>query len=500
MNEPGKSDSPIVPMNPANEGHRTTGRPKERGEGRELAKENLLQGNSHRTLSRARLQSALDRIRQAAPQDKGLKFTSLWHHVYGIDRLREAYLSLKRQAAPGVDGQTWQEYGKDLERKLQDLSERLARGAYHAQAVKRAYVPKQDGRQRPIGIPTLEDKLVQRSTVEVLNAIYETDFRGFSYGFRPGRKCHDALDALYVGIQTRKVSWVLDADIRGFFDALNHEWLIKFVEHRIADQRLVRHIKKWLNAGVLEDGVHTEQEDGTPQGGSISPLLANIYLHYVFDLWSDQWRKTQTGGDVIIVRYADDFVVGFQYQADAQRFLVDLRERFAKFNLELHADKTRVIEFGRYAASNRNQRGQGKPETFNFLGFTHICGKSRKGKFKLVRQTIAKRLRAKLATTAQELRRRMHHKIHEVGQWLASVIRGHHRYYGVPDNWQALKMFNAGVCAHWKRALGRRSQKGYVRWDVMTRIARQWLPDPRIYHPYPAERLCVNIQGKSPVR
>ena len=500
MNEPGKSDRPIVPGNPANEGHCTTARPKERGEGRGLAKENLIQCNSPRTQSRARLQSSLDRIRQAARRDKGLKFTSLWHHVYDIDRLREAYLSLKRQAAPGVDGQTWQEYGKELEGNLQNLSGRLARGAYHAKAVKRAYVPKLDGKQRPIGIPTLEDKLVQRSTVEVLNAVYETDFRGFSYGFRPGRKCHDALDALYVGIQARKVSWVLDADIRGFFDALNHEWLIKFVEHRIADQRLVRHIKKWLNAGVLEDGEHTEQEEGTPQGGSISPLLANIYLHYVFDLWADQWRKRQARGDVIIVRYADDFVGGFQHQTDAQRFLVDLRERFAKFNLELHAEKTRVIEFGRFAASNRQRRGQGKPETFNFLGFTHICGKDRKGKFKLVRHTIARRMQAKLATIAQELRWRIYRKVHEVGQWLASVVRGHHLYYGVPDNYFALAAFSRGVYEHWRRALSRRSQKAHITFARMNRLRERWLPRPRIHHPYPSERLRVIIQGKSPVR
>jgi group II intron reverse transcriptase/maturase len=487
-------------VNPANEGHRTTARPKERGEGRGLAKENLIQQNSHRTQSRAKLQSALDRIRQAAQKDKGLKFTSLWHHVYDVDRLREAYLSLKRQAAPGIDGQTWEEYGKNLESNLQSLSERLARGAYHAKAVKRAYVPKADGQQRPIGIPTLEDKLVQRSTAGVLNAIYETDFRGFSYGFRPGRKCHDALDALHVGIHHRKVSYVLDADIRGFFDALNHEWLIKFVEHRIADQRLVRHIKKWLNAGVLEDGVHREQEEGTPQGGSISPLLANIYLHYVFDLWADQWRKTHAQGDVIIVRYADDFVVGFQYQSEAERFLADLRERFRQFNLELHADKTRIIEFGRFAASNREERGQGKPETFNFLGFTHICGKSRAGWFKLVRQTMARRMRAKLATIARELRKRIYRKIQEVGPWLASVVRGHYQYYGVPGNFPALAVFNKIVCRHWQRALSRRSQKGYVTLPRMDRLCERWLPSPRICHPYPNERLCVAIQGKSPVR
>ena len=319
------------------------------------------------------LQSALERIRQVACRDKGARFTALWHHVYNVDRLREAYFSLKRNAAPGVDGETWQHYGEDLEGNLQELCTRLKRGAYRAKPVRRVYIPKADGRQRPLGVTALEDKVVQRAVVKVLNAIYESDFLGFSYGFRPGRNPHNALDALYVGIMRKRVNWMLDADIRGFFDAIDHEWLMKFVEHRIADQRVLRHIKKWLNAGVMEDGKRTQAEKGTPQGGSVSPLLANVYLHYVFDLWVHQWRKRHARGEVIIVRFADDFTVGFQYREDAERFLEELRERFQRFHLELHPEKTRLMEFGRYAAENRKRRGEGKPESFDFLGITHTC-------------------------------------------------------------------------------------------------------------------------------
>jgi RNA-directed DNA polymerase len=446
------------------------------------------------------LSQALDRIRQAARQDRELKFTSLWHHVYGVDRLREAYLGLARQAAPGEDRQTWQDYGKNQEANLRDLSERLKRGTYRARPVKRVYIPKADGRQRPIGIPNLEDKIVQRATVTVLNAIYEEDFLGFSYGFRPGRSCHQALDALAVGIQSRKVSYVLDADIRGFFDSLDHEWLIKFVEHRIADRRVIRHIRKWLNAGVLESGKHVKQEEGVPQGGSVSPLLANIYLHYVFDLWADHWRQKHARGDVIIVRYADDFVVGFQHASDAERFQSELRERFRQFKLELHAEKTRVIEFGRFAAERRKRRGEGKPPTFNFLGFTHSCSKTQRGKFVVLRRTMAKRMRAKLLEVKQELRRRMHADCQIVGRWLRSVVQGYTRYHAVPRNLQAAHVFRHWVIRLWRETLSHRSQKGAVRWDRMARLAQRWLPIPQICHPYPETRLNVIIQGKSPVR
>ena len=516
MNESGKSDRPVVPEKSVKmdywEFHQWY---KQRMEGRGLAKENgqedhllppagpakQFDGTQRPVATSEDLHSALDRVRQAASRDRELKFTSLWHHVYDIDRLREAYLALKRNAAAGVDGQTWQAYGKELESNLQSLSDRLVRGAYRARPVKRGYVPKTDGRQRPIGIPVLEDKIVQRATVQVLNAVYETGFLGFSYGFRPGRSAHMALDALAVGIQTRKVNWLLDADIRGFFDTLDHEWLVKFVEHRIADDRVVRHIQKWLNAGVMEEGKRVEQEEGVPQGGSISPLLANIYLHYVFDLWADQWRKTRAQGDVIIVRYADDFVVGFQHESDARQFLEELKERFRQFNLELHAEKTRVIEFGRFATERRERRGQGKPQTFNFLGFTHVCDKTRRdGSFVVLRRTMAKRMHAKLKSLYQALRRGRHLPVCEVGRWLGRVVSGHYRYYGVPRNYAALDLFRHRIRKLWQRAMSLRSQKGRISEARMNRIVECWLPNPRICHPYPSARLAVMIQGKSPVR
>jgi group II intron reverse transcriptase/maturase len=438
------------------------------------------------------VQQALAWVRQAARKDKKLRFTSLLHHIYNPSMLREAYFGLKHDAAPGVDGQTWQSYGQDLETNLQDLSARLKRGAYRAKPTRRAYIPKPDGRQRPLGVTALEDKLVQRATTEVLNAIYETDFLGFSYGFRPGRSQHNALDALYAGLLTRKVNWVLDADISGFFDAINREWLMKFVEHRVADQRVGRLICKWLNAGVLEDGERTYSDTGTVQGGSISPLLANIYLHYAFDLWVQQWRKTQAAGDVIVVRYADDFIVGFQHRAEAERFLAALRQRFAKFGLELHPDKTRLIEFGPWAALNRQKRGLGKPETFNFLGFTHICAKKRDGKnFTVLRQTMRKRLTAKLAEVKAELKRRMHEAVPKVGKWLASVVDGHCRYYGVPMNSPALSRFRFEVVWLWQRTLCRRSQTGRITWDRMKQLVARYLPVARVYHPYPLRRLGV---------
>lgn len=420
-----------------------------------------------------------------------MQFTTLWHHVYDVNRLRQAYLALKRDAAAGMDGETWRHYGEDLERHLEDLSARLRRGAYRAKPVKRVYIPKADGRQRPIGIPVLEDKIVQRAATEVLSAVYETDFRGFSYGFRPGRSAHDALDALSVGMTRRKVNWVLDADIRGFFDAIDHGWLMQFVEHRIADQHVLRHVKKWLNAGVLEDGQRVRVEAGTPQGGSISPLLANIYLHYVFDLWADHWRRTRTHGDVVIVRYADDFVVGFQNRSDAERFRTELQERLGKFNLELHAEKTRLIEFGRYAAERRRRRGQGKPATFDFLGFTHICGRDRRGRFIVLRQTMRKRRAAKLAEIRDQLRRRLHWPVWEVGQWLRSVLQGYYRYYAVPRNYPALQTFREEVVRLWYRSLRRRSQKTRVTWARMSHLEERWLPKPRILHPYPDARVSV---------
>ncbi|MGH9433120.1 MAG: group II intron reverse transcriptase/maturase, partial [Terriglobia bacterium] len=409
MNGPGKSDRPVVPEQFPNK----AGPPAAEGmKGRGLAKGNPLPQNASRTPSRSDAPRAPERIRQAAKGDKKKRFTALLHHIYSLETLRTAYFSLKKEAAPGVDGETWQHYGEELDKHLQDLSQRLKRGAYRAKPVRRVYIPKADGRQRPLGVTALEDKIVQRATVEVLNAIYESDFLGFSYGFRPGRSPHHALDALYTGLLTRKVNWVLDLDIRGYFDGISHEWLVKFVEHRVADRRVVRLIQKWLNAGVLEDGKHLRVEEGTPQGGSASPLLANIYLHYAFDLWVQAWRRKRARGEMIVVRFADDIVLGFQVKADAERFRAELTERFGKFALELHPQKTRLLEFGPYAAAERKRRGEGKPETFNFLGFTHICARSRNGRFWLRRITISKRMRAKLKEVKDQLTRRMHLSAH----------------------------------------------------------------------------------------
>ena len=492
MNGQGKSDSPVVPGNSPNKGGGQRPPPAEGREGRGLAKGNSPEPTTPRTQGRLRVQQALGRVRQAAQKDHGLRFTALLHHVYNPDALREAYFGLKRDAAPGMDGQTWGRYGENLEANLQELSQRLKRGAYRAKPTRRAYILKPDGRQRPLGVMAVEDKIVQRAMVEVLNAIYEVDFLNFSYGFRPERSPHQALDALYTGLLTRKVNWVLDADIRGFFDALDRGWLIQFLEHRIADQRVLRLIRKWLNAGVLEDGKRTFSETGTVQGGSISPLLANVYLHYVFDLWVQQWRHRQAKGDVIVVRYADDFIVGFQSKTEAEAFLAALRERLARFGLELHPDKTRLIEFGPFADRNRRGRGQGKPETFNFLGFTHICSRKRSnGMFTVLRQTQRLRLQAKLAKIKAELKERMHEPVPELGQWLGSVLRGHLQYYGVPMNAPALHLFRFQMARLWHRTLCRRSQKGRILWDRTKRLIERYLPPARVCHPYPLKRLGV---------
>ena len=501
----GKSDDPIVPENPPNnDGRSTHVRPDlsaEEGEGRGSAKGNPLEHTTLRTQSREGVQQVLDRIRQVAQRDRNTQFTALLHHVYNLEMLREAYFGLKREAAAGIDGQTWRSYGKDLESNLEDLSGRLKRGAYRAKPTRREYIPKPDGRQRPIGVMTLEDKIVQRATTTVLNAIYDVDFLGFSYGFRPGRSQHNALDALYTGLLTRKVNWVLDADLRGFFDTLDRDWLMKFIEHRIADPRILRLIRKWLNAGVLEEGQRIVSQTGTVQGGSISPLLANIYLHYVFDLWSQQWRCQQAHGDMIIVRYADDFIVGFQSQTEAETFLAAVQKRLTQFGLELHPDKTRLIEFGPFADKNRRDRGEGKPETFNFLGRTHICGRKRSnGRFTVLRQTQRSRRQAKLAEIKVELRRRFHEPIPALGRWLASVIRGHCQYYGVPMNGPALYLFRFQVGRLWQRALSRRSQKGRVTWERMARLIDRYLPKARICHPYPLHRMGVITQGRSRMR
>lgn len=500
MNDSGNSDKLIVPEKRANKGSGGPV-PAERVEGRGLAKGNSGEQIRFWTQGQNDLHHALDRIRQVARENREERFTAIWHHVYNVNRLRQAYYALKRNAAPGSDGVTWQDYGEALESNLNALSTHLQRGSYRARPVKRIYIPKADGRERPIGITTLEDKIVQRATVEVLNGIYEEDFKGFSYGFRPGRNPHQALDALTVAIEHHKVSWVLDADIKGFFDTMDHDWIPRFVEHRIADKRVHRHIRKWLKAGVLEDESWRAEEEGTPQGGVISPLLGNIYLHYVLDLWVEQWRKKTARGDVYIVRYADDFVVGFQYKEDAERFQRAVKERLGKFNLELNEAKTRLIEFGRFARPNRRDRGDGKPETFNFLGFTHICSQTRRGKFCVLRTTMIKKMKAKLVDIRMELRKRMHRPVYENGQWLQSVLRGHYQYYGVPRNIRAMQLFLYEVTRLWHRVLRRRGdKKRKFTWRNTSRLVQKWLPKPRITRPYPNVRLSVTTRGRSPVR
>jgi group II intron reverse transcriptase/maturase len=441
----------------------------------------------------------LDRVREVARRDKEARFTALLHHV-DLNRLRAAYWAISPKAAAGVDGVTWDSYGQDLEANLRDLHGRVHGGRYRARPSRRAYIPKADGRLRPLGIAALEDKIVQRAVVEVLNAVYEADFLGFSYGFRPGRGPHDALDALSAGIYKKRVNWVLDADIRDFFTSLDQGWLAKFLGHRIADKRVLRLIGKWLSAGVIENGTWSQTVEGSPQGASVSPLLANVYLHYVFDQWVQWWRRKHARGDVIIVRFADDFTAGFEHLGDAKQFMQDLRERFAKFSLQLHPDKTRLIEFGRYAAERRAARGLGKPETFDFLGFTHICGKTREGRFGLRRITVSKRMRAKLKEVKDQLKRRRHEPVPEQGRWLGRVIRGHLAYYAVPGNVRAVRSFRKQVTRHWLAALRSRSQRHRLNWDRMNRLATRWLPPARVLHPYPDERFDVRTRGRSPVR
>ena len=409
-----------------------------------------------------------------------------------VDLLRESCYALKRKAAPGVDGVTWHEYETGLEERLVDLHGRVHRGAYRAQPSKRKYIEKSDGRLRPLGIAALEDKIVQAATVTILNQIYEEDFLGFSYGFRPGRSQHDALDALAFAIEHKKVNYILDCDIRSFFDNLDKSWLLQFVEHRVADPRILRLIQKWLKAGVMEDGIWSDPETGTPQGSVASPLLANIYLHYAFDLWVNVWRQKWAQGEVMVVRYADDIVLGFQYQTDADRFREHLTERLQKFGLELHPDKTRRNEFGRFAELNRKKRGEGKPETFGFLGFTHICGKTKNEKFALKRKTIAKRMAAKLKEIKQQLRTRMHDPTALTGKWLQSVLQGYFNYHAVPGNLSRLCIFRNRVIRLWRWALRRRGQKRRPNWARMSRLAQRWLPVPRALHPYPAARFAAH--------
>jgi group II intron reverse transcriptase/maturase len=474
-------------MKPANKAERSAA---ELVEQRAGTKGNADQQSTRRAQDRASVSQALERIRQAAKQRKKEKFTALFHHI-SVELLRLAFFELKKDAAPGVDGLTWQDYEADLDHNIEDLHARVHRGAYRAMPSRRQYLTKPDGRQRPIAIAALEDKIVQRATAAVLNTIYEEEFFGFSYGFRPKRSQHDALDALVVGITSTKVNWILEVDVRSFFDEVSQTWLARFLEHRIADPRILHLIQKWLKAGILEDGVVTVSDKGTGQGSVISPLLANIYLHYSLDLWAERWRRREATGDMIIVRYADDVVVGFEHETDARRFWDAMRDRLQEFSLSLHPEKTRLIEFGRLAAINRKQRGLGKPETFNFLGMTFICGKSRGGQFLLKRRTRRDRMQAKIKEVAGELRRRMHQSIPEQGNWLKQVITGFFNYHAVPTNWAALGAFRAEITKRWRQSLSRRSQKGNLTWARMLKLADDWLPKPRILHPWPNQRFAV---------
>lgn len=489
MNGPEKSDSAIVAVKPANK----VGLPAaERVEPRAGTKGNAEQPHTRRTQSRDSVSQGLDRVRNAARQRKKEKFTALLHHVT-VDLLRESFLALKRRAAPGVDGVTWEDYAAGLEGNLLDLHARVHSGGYRALPVRRRFIPKPGtDKQRPLGIAAMEDKIVQRALVAVLNAIYEEDFLGLSYGFRPGRSQHDALDALTVAISQTPVNRILDADIRSFFDSVSQEWLLRFLGHRIGDERVLRLVRKWLKAGVLDDGEWSVSAEGTPQGAVISPLLANVYLHYVFDLWAKQWRGREATGNMIVVRYADDIVVGFEHEADARCFWDAMRTRFEQFGLELHGEKTRLLEFGRYAAGRRQRRGLGKPETFAFLGFTFICGRTRRGAFQLQRKTRSDRMRARLRAIQVELRRRMHDAIPEQGRWLQSVVIGYFAYHAVPTNLRALCAFRHHVTDLWRRSLRRRGQKGGMTWERATRLADDWLPTVRILHPWPERRFAVN--------
>jgi group II intron reverse transcriptase/maturase len=474
-------------VKPANKAEQSGAEPVEPRTG---TKGNADQQSTRLTQSRTSVTQALERIRKVARERKKERFTALFHHI-NTELLEEAFYELAQNAAPGVDRLTWKDYEANLEQNIEDLHDRVQRGAYRALPSRRVYIPKPDGRQRPLAVAALEDKIVQRAVAALLNAVYEEDFLGFSYGFRPGRGAHDALDALCVGIDSKKVSYILDADIRSFFDEISQEWLIRFLEHRIGDRRIIRLIQKWLKAGILEEGVVTVSDSGTGQGSVISPMLANIYLHYALDLWVERWRQRKTTGDVIIVRYADDFIVGFQHESDARRFLNEMRRRLAEFALSLHPEKTRLIEFGRFAAERRKRRGLGRPETFNFLGFTFICGKTRAGTFQIKRKTRADRMRAKLKMVQQEMRRRMHQPIAVQGKWLSYVVKGYFNYHAVPTNSQALVAFRTEIARRWRQVLIRRSERTNLNWEQMKRLIDDWLPKPRILHPWPDKRFAV---------
>jgi group II intron reverse transcriptase/maturase len=486
MHELEKSDSVIVAAKLTNKAERSAAEPVEP---RTETKGNVDQQSTRRAQDRESVSQALDRVRQAARQRKKEPFTSLLHHV-DVAMLKTAFYAMKRDVSPGVDGVTWETYERDLDRKIEDLHAQVRSGAYRALPSRRSYIPKEDGTKRPLAVAALEDKIVQRATAAVLSAIYEEDFLGFSYGFRPKRSQHDALDALIVGVSSKKVNYILDADIRSFF-TVSQQWVIRFLKHRIGDPRILRLVQKWLRAGVLEGGIVTIEEKGTGQGSVISPLLANVYLHYVFDLWAERWRRRAPTGDMIMVRYADDIVVGFQHESDAHRFWEAMRDRLKEFSLSLHPDKTRLIEFGRFAAQNCQKRGLAKPETFTFLGFVLICDKTRRGDFRIRRKSRRDRMRTKLREIKEALQRRMNRPIPETGKWLAQVVAGYFAYHAVPTNGLALSAFRYHVVVLWHRRLCRRSQRAGLTWTRMAKLADEFLPKPQILHPWPSVRFAV---------
>ena len=485
-----KSDEAIVPAMPANKGAHA---PAEPAEERAATEGNPAGGSTRRTQRRASVPPAASRIRTAAERNPKERLTALFHHLTP-EALGAAYFALKKDAAAGVDGVTWAMYGEGLDERLLALHRRLhSGGAYRAPPVRRVGIPKPDGGTRPLGIASVEDKIVQRAVVDViLTPIYEAAFLGFSYGFRPGRGAHDALDALAYGIERRKVNWIVDADIRSYFDTIPRDRLITFLEHRIGDRRVIRLVRKWLNAGVMEEGAWTDAGMGTPQGAIVSPVLANVFLHYALDLWfHKKWRAHVPDGEAIIVRYADDIVVGFQHKRDAERYLRDVRERLARFGLSLHPDKTRLVEFGRFAAVNRLRRGVGKPASFDFLGFTHYCARTRQGRFRLGRKPAAKRVNRTLARIGERLRKRWHHDIREVGAWLGRVYRGWLNYFAVPGSSRSLRAFRYRLKRLWMRALRRRSQRARFSWGRLERMTDILWPRASIRHPWPNQRFAV---------
>jgi group II intron reverse transcriptase/maturase len=475
--------------------------PAEAVEQRASPKGNGRQTAAARTLRRSPASNGLAAVRLAAQRNKQTRFTALLHHIT-IDLLKQSFRALERNAAPGIDGMTWHAYQEEnLEGKLLDLHGRIHRGSYRARPAKRTYIPKADGSQRPLDILCLEDKIVQQAVVYVLEAIYEADFLGFSYGFRSGRGQHDALDALYAGLMRKRVNWVLDADIQGFFSAMSHNWTLRFLEHRIADKRILRLIAKWLKVGVVtKEGRIERSMRGASQGAVVSPTLANVYLHYALDLWAHRWRQNKARGDVIIIRYADDFIASFQNEHEARAFLQDLHERLREFELALHPAKTRLIRFGRFAAEQRKKRGEGKPETFDFLGFTHFCTRSKAGGFVIGRKTIKKRMVAKLKALKVELRKRMHESIVATGEWLNLLLKGHLNYFAVPGNSLSLWWFFHEIRWRWLRSLRRRSQKANLSWEKFHRLTDRFFPPIKILHPQPLHRFDARTQGRSPVR